>query len=339
MRRQLTIGLLVLACARIVNATDHPISGSKLTLRRSPSGKEKLVFVSKDATFLFAAIGSADDPGTGSPGGALVEVSSIASPTAVGWTVPSGVGKPGWTTKAGGTPSYTYKNPAASPGPGAVKVISLKQGKRIKITARGVPLPLTGPQGGVGIQISTGALRNCAFFGPGTVKRDESGRFDAADAPIPAGSSCNGVLPNTSTTLGSTTSTSSTTTTTSTTLVLDPCTVDASATTCGEGSCSGAFTCQQSISFVGVPTAACLCYPPGITGCTASSYPTCGGECPTGGACQALHDLQSGLQICGCVDPTITCQSQGACSPGVCPAGAACVSQPAPVNSCACGAP
>jgi hypothetical protein len=330
------VGILVLCCAPLATALDRPISGAKLTLRRSSSGKEKLVFVSKDPLFLFPAIGSADDPGTGSPGGAIVELSSIADPGPVGAAVPPGLGKPGWTAKDGSTPSHTYKNPDAAAGSMPLKVIVLKQGKRIKITARGVILPFVGPQGGVGIQISTGSLRNCTFFGPSTVHRDEPGRFDAANAPVPGFPNCLGVLPNTSTTFGTTTTTSST----STTLVLDPCTGGAGFSTC-DGSCAGAFTCEPSVAFVGaVPNViSCLCYPAGVTACTASAYPTCGGECPTGGVCQALHDLQSGARFCGCVDPTNTCQSQGFCSVGVCPPGQACVSAPLPANACACGAP
>ena len=81
MHRQLIVGILVLCGARLAVATDQPISGAKLTLRRSSSGKEKLVFVSKDPLFLFPAIGSADDPGTGSPGGATLELESTGEST------------------------------------------------------------------------------------------------------------------------------------------------------------------------------------------------------------------------------------------------------------------
>src|SRR4029450_6219519 len=70
-RLAVTAALLVLVATPGL-ATDRPISGVKLVVVRAKSGREKLVFVSKDPSFLFPAIGSIDDPGTGSPGGALI---------------------------------------------------------------------------------------------------------------------------------------------------------------------------------------------------------------------------------------------------------------------------
>ena len=183
MHRQLIVGILVLCGARLAVATDQPISGAKLTLRRSSSGKEKLVFVSKDPLFLFPAIGSADDPGTGTPGGAILELESTGESTQIVVEAPPVVGKPGWTAKDGNVPSHTFKNPAAAPGPSMIKVIVLKEGKRIKLIARGVGVPFLGPQGAIGVRIRTGSLRNCAFFGPGSVRRDDPGRFVATNAP------------------------------------------------------------------------------------------------------------------------------------------------------------
>ena len=51
-------------------AVDRPIDGVRLRIERSGMG-EKLVFVSRDPNAPFPATGGADDPGTGSPGGAL----------------------------------------------------------------------------------------------------------------------------------------------------------------------------------------------------------------------------------------------------------------------------
>src|SRR5262245_50547895 len=106
MRRspRLGIGIAVLAViapglVTSAPALDQPISAVKLSLSRSSSGKEKLVFVSKDPAFLFPAFGSADDPGTGSPGGALLELGSLAQPVAPALAIPPGVGKPGWRSK------------------------------------------------------------------------------------------------------------------------------------------------------------------------------------------------------------------------------------------------
>ena len=227
-----------------------------------------------------------------------------------------------------------------------IKVIVLKEGKRIKLTARGVGVPFLGPQEAIGVRIRTGLLRNCAFFGPGSVRRDDPGRFVATNAPA-VGVDCTGIIPNTTTSFGTTTTISSTTSTlatstTSTTLVLAECTGGAGFPTC-DGTCSGADTCQPTVAFIGVSNLlSCLCYPPGVTGCTASAYPTCGGDCPTGGVCQAFRDIQSGTIVCGCVDPTSQCGSPGGpgtCNAGVCPPGDACLSTSVPVSLCGCGTP
>lgn len=330
MRAQLTAGFLVLCCVVPAAATDQPISGAKLTLRRSSSGKEKLVFISKDPSFLFPAIGSADDPGTGSPGGAIVEVSSLSDPDAVGAGAAPGVGNPGWKVKNGTKPSYVYRNGAAEEGNDPVRAVTLKRGKRIRITARDTLLPLVSAQGGVGIRITTGSLRSCAFFGPATVRHDVANRFDAVNAPAPAVADCTDALPHTSTSFGTSTTTTTTTTeaipstlTTSTTLVLEPCAGSSGPSTC-DGTCQGSDTCQITYAWVGVPElVSCLCYPPGVTSCAASGYPTCGGSCPTGGVCQALHGVNSDTSVCGCVDPAPCgagdppqCNNVGACAPG-----------------------
>lgn len=54
-------------------AADHPLSSGKLDMKRS-NGKAQITFSSKDPALLFPGVGSADDPGTGSPGGALIEL-------------------------------------------------------------------------------------------------------------------------------------------------------------------------------------------------------------------------------------------------------------------------
>jgi len=46
----------------VADGADQPISGAKLILTRTASGREKLVFISRDPAFLFPAPGSADDP-------------------------------------------------------------------------------------------------------------------------------------------------------------------------------------------------------------------------------------------------------------------------------------
>src|SRR2546422_509158 len=74
-------------------------------------------------------------------------------------------------------------------------------------------------QGTLDVVLTSGTIRYCAAFGPGSVKRDQPGRFIAHKAPAPG--SCPGPPPTTSTTSTTSTSTTSTsvpgpTTTTST---------------------------------------------------------------------------------------------------------------------------
>ena len=335
--RMMTI-VVGLACAlpHVAAAADQPISGAKLTLRRSASGKEKLTFVSKDPAFLFPAIGSADDPGTGTPGGATIELASDAEPSGASFTAPPGVGKPGWRSKDASVDSHTYSDPAAAPGPMALKSVVLKQGKRIKITARGVGLALAGPQGAVAIRITTGALRNCVRFDGATIKRDEVGRFDAVNAAATSLSDCTNVIPSTTTT--STTAS----TTTSTIITLSPCA--GGFPLCG--ACAPDETCQTIFdATTGSGQFACLCYPIGVTPCSQPGqpdYPTCGGACSGGAVCQAMKDPLEGVEICACVDPNELCASPGGpgtCNLGRCPAGQACLFVGQGVPQCGCGAP
>lgn len=179
--------LVLLLTVTAASAADQPISGSKLLLKRSPSGKESLTFLSKDAAFLFPAIGSADDP---SSGGALIELFSDADSTGGAFLVPAGVGKPGWKVSDGSVDQYKYTNSSAPSGPTPVKVTILKQGKLVKIVAKDTGLALTGAQGAVTVRITTGSLRNCVRFEGASVLRDEAGQFLGKNAPASSLTDC-----------------------------------------------------------------------------------------------------------------------------------------------------
>jgi hypothetical protein len=199
----------------LATAADKPVSGQKLQLKRSSSGKEKLVFLTKDPSFLFPAIASADNPASGAPGGMTIELFSQTEPSAPSLAVPPGVGNPGWKIVDGGVDSYKYTNKSAPAGPSPVKVAILKQGKMIKITAAEMGLALAATQGRVAIRVTTGSLRSCAVFGPGSIKRDAAGNFMAVRAPVPAITDCsNASLSGVATTTTTTTVPGSTTTTT-----------------------------------------------------------------------------------------------------------------------------
>jgi hypothetical protein len=139
-----------------------------------------------------------------------------------------------------------------------------------------------------------------------------------------------------------TTSTSTSTSTTTTSLVFfPPCGAAGGGGTCN-GICFGTDVCTPSFEPQSANPFACLCYPVGVVPCTGSSYPTCGGTCSGDEVCQALHDDGANVSICGCVSPTIACESPGGpgtCSLGTCPTGSACIYQPLPAPTCACGTP
>lgn len=223
--RLLVAGAVVLFGAASFVATaaaaDKPISGKKLQLKRSSSGKEKLTFQSKDPAFLFPAIASADNPATGSPGGLRVELFALGTMQSAVLDVPPGVGKPGWKVSDGNTDQYKYTNSDSPLGPSPLKTAQLKQGKMIKLSGKEVGLVLAAAQGGIAIRITTGSLRNCAVFGQASIKRDQANEFNAANAPAPAIPDCSnaslGLATTTTTTTVAPTTTGPTTTATPTT--------------------------------------------------------------------------------------------------------------------------
>jgi hypothetical protein len=265
-------------------AADQPVTGAMLVLRRSSSGAEALVFVSKDPAALFPAIGSADDPQTGNPGGALVELFSTAEPSGATHTVPPA----NWTARPGTRPSHRFSNRRAPDTLSDVRTVVLKQGRLLKVVGRGVGLGLTTSQGTVGIRITTGSLRNCALFGPPSVRRDQAGVFDARNASTAGLADCSETslggtsttTTSTTTTVGATTSTimcASTTTTTSLPSCERPYPMCASTP---YGVCFNGHTCE-----VDSVNGACTCTgPPPSCGQYGTQY--CGGTCPDGQMCQ-----------------------------------------------------
>jgi hypothetical protein len=186
-RTLVVVGMLAAAPAA---ALDQPIAGAKLLLRRSTSGGERLVFVSKDPAFLFPALAGGDDPSTGSSSGLVVEVFTSAEPLGVALTAPAGSGVPGWTAHPGIPPRLRFVNRGAPDALSSFRKIVLTDDKVLKVGGREVGLALTAPLGSVGIRITTGTLRNCALFGPSTVRSDVAGAFVAKSAPATAIADC-----------------------------------------------------------------------------------------------------------------------------------------------------
>jgi hypothetical protein len=243
----LIIALAALAVAAPPTlAADQPIDGTKLVIKRSGSGKEKFVFVSKDPSFLFATIGGPDDPANGSPGGALIEILSRDEADA-SFVVPAGESlPPGWKVKDANVDLFKYVNKDAPAGPTPVKVMTLKDGKVLKIVAKETGLALAGSQGAVVIRITTGSLRNCTLFDAATIKKDEADKFIAKNSLGSSLTDCSMGPPTTTT--STTTSTSSSTSSSSTTTTSTSTTSTSSTSTSSTSSSSTSSTSTSSSS-------------------------------------------------------------------------------------------
>jgi hypothetical protein len=202
---QVVLGFM--ASIAIASAAEQPIAASKLLLRRSASGSEKLTFVSKDPLFLFPALGGPDDP---SSGALVVELFAPSTPGGVALDAPSGVGIPGWSVRTSTPPRLQFRNPAAPDAVSSFRSITLREGKVLKLNGRASGLDVAAPLGAVGIRITTGSLVNCALFGPTTVRKDANGTFSARNALRSALADCSDA----SLASGVTTTTTSTTTST-----------------------------------------------------------------------------------------------------------------------------
>lgn len=294
----------VLLATSLAAAEDRPIAAVKLVLKRSGSGSEKLVFVSRDPAFLFPTIGGVDDPATGSPGGALLELFSQHEGRAA-FAIPPGVGEPGWTVKAAKR-SYRFVNRSAPAGPSTVRIAKIDGGRRLEVSGASVGLALAGPQGLVGVRVTTGSLRNCALFDVTTVQHDEANVFRASHAEASALPDCSD---------GS--------------LSPTPC-ESAGAPTCG-GYCPAGSVCATRDQH------SCVCIaatdPCGTTG------PVCNGECPAGEECMPIGGWP--LLNCGCLPAGSVPCGQSTCG-GLCPPGLECnefVSQFPQLAGCRCGPP
>jgi hypothetical protein len=317
----------LLGGAAPASALDQPLRGYKLSLKRAASGSEKLVFVSRFAAIIAPVPGSPDDPATGTPGGATIELFS-GSEGSVGLLVPGGAGQPGWMVRDG---KARYRNPDAPAGPTPVRVMSITGQRRIKVVARSVGLPLAVPQGRIGIRITTGSLRQCALFV--SARTDQPGAFFAGETELPSffflpdcsdatltgtlppctdgtfgATGCGGICP-----AGSACGTQD----------LATCICISAAQPCGDtypvcnGECPAG---EECLSGGGFPLPSCVCLPIGSTAC---SQFQCGGACPSGQECNYFEITTPGATGCQCGPP-------GDCGFGGddCPAGFHCAGMP-----------
>lgn len=346
MRSSLAVSVVIAGLAGPIaaHATDQPIAGAKLVLRRSGT-REKLVFVSRDPATLFPAIGGNDDPATGTPGGATLDIFSENEGRAT-FDLPAGLGSPGWRVKdTARSHVFAYDNKAAPAGPSAVRKLALTDEKRLRIAAKRTGVPLGTPQGSVAIRVTMGSLRSCALFDATTVVRDEIGRFTARNAVATAMVDCEDP------TLGGTTTSSTSTTTTTLQAVCGDGTVNQASEDCDppdEEACSADFglscrlpggpngcrCCSQSLCapldglYCCGPAICLRGMTPGGVGLCTSSVPTCD---PNLAFCEPPLVCSAGS--C-CSPPTEYCQAPAlgldfpCCPPAVCaapdPAGLRC---------------
>jgi hypothetical protein len=303
--------LLVLGAGSAAFAVDQPISGSKLQLKTSgklSSVKRQLLFVSKDPGFLFPDIGGNDDP---QQLGAFIDIVGLPHRGGITtFSLPAGVGKPGWTAKEGDHPSYRFDNGDAPSGISPVRIAQLKEGKQIKILIKTFPLNLENFLDGIAIRIRIGTLQSCALFGPATILRHDTRQFLAMNAPANALGDCSdasiGLGCDGSDTCGG------------------PCPLDEQCAAqfpngcmcvsphapCGDTSpvCNGTCAAGEECAVIGDGYPACMCIPAGATPCGNPGAPACGGVCPSGRVCRAMYEYPGFGGALGC-----TCAPPGAC--------------------------
>jgi hypothetical protein len=155
------ISSTLLAAATVATAVDRPIAGAELRIKRGADDTERLVFSSHDA-LLLPAPGSADDPTSGSPGGATIELFSAGSIATVSFSAPRATSDPGWRARIG---RYRFAHKGAPDAASAVSTVRMHATGGIRIVAKRAGLALDDEQR-VGIRITTGGIRHCALSSP-----------------------------------------------------------------------------------------------------------------------------------------------------------------------------
>src|SRR2546428_3709936 len=184
---QRTIALLVaplLLSAPAARAADQLVPGTKLLLK-SANGRETLSFKSS-GPFTAPTPGSGDDPRNV---GATLQVLNPGTMETFTFSLP----KTRWSL-AGTTFRYVD---SALLETGKVKIALI--GRILKVSGKKTGITLNeATQGTPDVVLTSGTIRYCAAFGPGSVKRDQPVRFIAHKAPAPG--SCPGGPTSTSTT-------------------------------------------------------------------------------------------------------------------------------------------
>jgi len=280
--------ILVLSSASVADALDQPLAGSKLTIRRSASGKEKMVLVLKDQSALFPAIGGIDDPSRDFAPELVIELFAANDPSRAAFVVPSGRAQPGWSVKFGKRDRYRFTNKQAPEGISDVRMVLMKEGGTLRIVAKRTGLALAAPLGPVGVRVTMGTLRNCTFFDASTIRKDRAGTFIARHASAAPLVDCATIA------LGG-------------------------VIRCGDGFADETESCDVgTTSKCGFPGDRCM--PPGVAGeCT------CCGGCPKDVGCcgpsivvGVAPPFCSGSCLSTSCEPPWTCDSGSTCVEGAC---------------------
>jgi len=140
------------------------------------ASRQRLAFVAKSPVIVAPAPQGSDDP---TSVGASLRIMNPDSGESASLDLPSSR----WTRNAAGT-VYKFRNASAPAPPSAVKIALLRSGGlKVRARATGVTLNETF-QSGIGIVLTTGSRRYCAFFG-GEILENAPGRFSARNSPAP----------------------------------------------------------------------------------------------------------------------------------------------------------
>ncbi len=181
MHRAAALVLAVVAYPAFAHAADQPITGAKLVMKRSSSGKQMVVFQSKDPSFPFPPILDPQSPETL---GATIEIFSPGILAPDPFVAPRNPIQPGWTAKGGGVPTHKYKRDKVYAATTPIKSIVMKDGHGVSFQADATGIPLDGARGTVAIRITVGDQRSCARFTGAAVTKDVTGAFMAKNATI-----------------------------------------------------------------------------------------------------------------------------------------------------------
>jgi len=263
---------------------DHPISGAKLLLKASSSGKQKLVFQSKDPSFPFPERFSFDDPTEMGP--VTIEILTPGVPAGTEFEAPPNSEQPGWTYKRGAARSYKYKRDKTLVSTTTIKGITLKEGRALTVIGDAAGIPLDGARGTVGIRITFGLYtkqRACARFSGVAVAKDAPGAFVGKNATTSGLTDC------------------------------ELTTLTGAAPVCGDGEvnqesegCDGAAACEIDSLECRPPGA------PGECGCCSDGYPSAAPCCNPSSIAIYYPPMDKTCIPTGCTPP-YTCRGGDEC--------------------------